>query len=52
MKNYRPTELLKTMDKDEKFKEGTQKYYVVRALIESKDSRTPDDLFDELNGPP
>ena len=52
MKNYRPTELLKTMDKEEKYREGTQKYYVVRALVESKDFRTLDDLFDELNGPP
>jgi len=57
-------ELRRIYDQDEKFKEWTrryaegryetltQKYLVVRALVESKKPPTLDELFEELNAPP
>jgi hypothetical protein len=57
-------ELRRIYDQDEKFKEWTrryaegryealtQKYLVIRALVESKKHQSLDELFEKLNAPP
>ena len=49
MKSYRSTPKLVQNYHEGHYKVGKQRYYVVRALVESKSPRTLDNLFDELN---
>jgi hypothetical protein len=49
MKSYRSTPKLVQNYNGGKYKVGSQRHCVVRALVESKSPRTLDDLFDELN---